>query len=277
MRRNLLSTLINSLLFRWRLSHPPEAPEPELPPMTLDAYRALLAGIPLPTERQRDRFVDYVAHAHSWYKHLPDDPPGVPFTFYLDPFAGWALTQDTAGRLSMVPRGPVNFHYSSMETGVYLASFGHLSYAGNAGSYVVMINPNSKRLEINRRRSPGIYDGAGQLWPLPLAVVEAGTVGLTSYVHFHKSVWVDENDFTRWPEEAGGMATANALWVRHQQLMAGAACDPIEVDPAKPWEAEYSRGSDRLVYELAAPRRQLHHRQMRLALDRVCELAGGGG
>jgi len=59
------------------------------PTLSMDQYRALLADVPLPTKQQKENFVEYASHAHSWYKHLPLCPPGVFFNFFIDKYAGW--------------------------------------------------------------------------------------------------------------------------------------------------------------------------------------------
>jgi hypothetical protein len=56
--------------------------------LSLEQYLALLDGAPAPTREERANFVEYVSHAHSWYKHLPLYPPGCPFYFFLDKYAG---------------------------------------------------------------------------------------------------------------------------------------------------------------------------------------------
>ena len=52
---------------------------------TLEEYREALEGVPRPTDEQIAGFAAFVCKAHSWYKHLPLLPPGVPFQFFLDP------------------------------------------------------------------------------------------------------------------------------------------------------------------------------------------------
>lgn len=47
-----------------------------------------LAAIPLPSFEQTDQFARAIRKAHSWYKKLPIEKPGVVFTFLLDPFRG---------------------------------------------------------------------------------------------------------------------------------------------------------------------------------------------
>src|SRR5918995_5505055 len=60
----------------------------KLPLLTLPEYLSLISDIPLPTQQQKENFVEYVSHAHSWYKHLPLYPPGAPFYFFIDKYAG---------------------------------------------------------------------------------------------------------------------------------------------------------------------------------------------
>jgi hypothetical protein len=54
--------------------------------MTIKAYLDCVAAIPLPSVEQTNRFAREVRRAHSWYKRLPTEKPGVVFTFLLDPF-----------------------------------------------------------------------------------------------------------------------------------------------------------------------------------------------
>jgi hypothetical protein len=54
-------------------------------------YRQLIAPLPIPTVEQTESFAVHVAGAHSWYKHLPYEPPGIPFVVFLDPNAGRKL------------------------------------------------------------------------------------------------------------------------------------------------------------------------------------------
>lgn len=91
-----------------------------------DRYRELISRLPIPTEEQTEKFVEYVVGARSWYKHLPRDPPGTRFVVFLDPNAGRAIVH-ADGRPQY--RDRVNererFHYTWMPTAEYLAKFGH--------------------------------------------------------------------------------------------------------------------------------------------------------
>ena len=66
--------------------------------LSLEQYVALLDGVPMPTQQQKENFVEYVSHAHSWYKHLPLYHPGWPFYFFLDKYAGCDRVAGKDGR-----------------------------------------------------------------------------------------------------------------------------------------------------------------------------------
>ena len=80
--------------------------------LTLDDYQNLLRGPPEPTHEQIEEFARFVATAHSWYKHLPTWPPGVPMRFFLDPCAGMervASWGPLEGRSPLLAHGVVDF------------------------------------------------------------------------------------------------------------------------------------------------------------------------
>src|SRR6478735_1162875 len=56
--------------------------------LTVGGYVEMVHDLPLPTDAQKQNFAVYVAHAHSWYKHLPAFPPGAAFYFFLNEYAG---------------------------------------------------------------------------------------------------------------------------------------------------------------------------------------------
>src|SRR5512139_2782832 len=71
----------------------------DAPEMDIDAYRLLVGAVAPATDGQIEAFADYVASAHSWYKHLPLQPPGVDFHFYIDPNAGMDHLVDASGEV----------------------------------------------------------------------------------------------------------------------------------------------------------------------------------
>ena len=112
----------------------------KLPLLTLGEYLSLISDIPLPTQEQKENFVEYVSHAHSWYKHLPMDQPGAPFYFFIDKYAGYdrfLQKDETAFLEARVTKG---FHYSALPTAEYLARFGHLAYSCGYGKTVVLLS-----------------------------------------------------------------------------------------------------------------------------------------
>jgi hypothetical protein len=93
----------------------------------VDAYRELLPHIPTPTAEQTSRFADFVARAHSWYKHLPLFPPGAPFCFFLDPHAGEEMVV-TRDRCSFRDTTQL-FHHCLVPTAEYHERYGYWQFA----------------------------------------------------------------------------------------------------------------------------------------------------
>jgi len=102
------------------------------------SYVDSVAKLPRPTVQQIAEFVEYVATAHSWYKHLPLLPPGLPFAFYLDPNAGreWIENGSRSRFRERIANAPARerFHYTWQPTSDYVARFGYLTYFANAGT-----------------------------------------------------------------------------------------------------------------------------------------------
>jgi hypothetical protein len=84
----------------------------ELAPLTLRQYVDFLAQTPLPTEQQKQNFIEYVSHAHSWYKHLPLYPPGAPFYFFIDKYAACDRLVSRDGTAVIKERIESGFRYS---------------------------------------------------------------------------------------------------------------------------------------------------------------------
>ena len=74
----------------------------QIPIMDLPAYRALFLNYSKPSLKQIGDFVNFVCHAKSWYKHLPYLPPGEPYHFYLDHYAGWKCMRRFGGKVSFI-------------------------------------------------------------------------------------------------------------------------------------------------------------------------------
>ena len=86
----------------------------DLPEMGLNAYRNWIADIAPPTDAQIEAFADYVSSARSWHKHLPLNPPGTLFQFYIDPYAGMDRVVLASGELRLLERTDKTtaFHYA---------------------------------------------------------------------------------------------------------------------------------------------------------------------
>lgn len=148
-------------------------------PMSMADYVAQLGDMPIPTEAQMKAFAIHVAHAHSWYKHLPFAQPGKPFHLFLGH-----------------PDSSLPPHYSRHPEEQHLQQFGCLDYAtyDEDASEGANSNPVLARL--------------------PPEILEAGKVSLTAFVHTNTSgqglfVWEDQlhkMPFERigWPDQSGG-------------------------------------------------------------------------
>src|SRR5580765_2392503 len=102
---------------------------PPFTELSVESYLALVQNLPLPTPEQRRNFVDYVACAHSWYKHLPPFLPGAPFYFYIDRSAGCNCVPQQDGSYVVAERQKQGFHYSDIPTAEYQTRFGFLNYS----------------------------------------------------------------------------------------------------------------------------------------------------
>lgn len=155
------------------------------------SYVDLVATLPRPTAEQIAEFVEYVATAHSWYKHLPLLPPGLPFTFYLDPNAGreWIENGSRSRFRDRVANAPARerFHYTWQPTSDYIARFGYLTYFAKAvTSFLVPIKngvldtASAPRIQVENRR----WMVVNRSWiTVPEDVRRQGTVYLTAVIH----------------------------------------------------------------------------------------------
>ncbi len=151
------------------------------------SYLDIIRRYPLPTAEQTRNFAEYVAHAHSWYKHLPVYPP-VPFVFYLDPNAGRATLMSKSGKLGFedIVDESSRFHYTWQLTETYRSRLGYWNYFAPYGTYFLV--PHGRAV-IDTRQSgqaeggPAIFVPKSGWITVPEALVLAGTVGVTALVH----------------------------------------------------------------------------------------------
>lgn len=158
------------------------APYTNLHQFTLKEYREALASEGPPTYGQIENFAHYVANAHSWYKHLPAFPPGAPFSFFLDPGAGYDTRLDGNGVVSFHARtAPRGFHYNYRTTVVWRRDFGAFNFKCNRGTSFIVGGTG----EMTSRP----YDGPVILHPefgpcqLPAEIETAGSTTLTAAMH----------------------------------------------------------------------------------------------
>lgn len=148
-------------------------------------YRQLIALLPIPTAEQTESFAVYVVGARSWYKHLPCDPPGVPFVVFLDPNAGRDLLQTADGGAKYRDRVDEreHFHYTWMPTAEYLTKFGHWHYATDRGARSDRRFPASDHAQIDPLGFARVMATDGTSIDVSPEVIAAGTVYLTAYIH----------------------------------------------------------------------------------------------
>ena len=86
-----------------------------------------MSALPPPTSEQLINFVEHMASAHSWYKHLANCAPRDFFQVRVSPTAG--MRHHVTGRfVDYVEDDGTRFHYTWMTTARYRARFGFLDY-----------------------------------------------------------------------------------------------------------------------------------------------------
>jgi hypothetical protein len=141
-------------------------------PVPLRRYVDFIAG-ELPTRQQKENFVDYVSHAHSWYKHLSAYPPGAAFFFFMNKYAGHDRRHGTA---EVKQRTETGFHYAQIPTDVYRAAFGCLDYT-RSGDRVPLVDEGpvvASSGQMTSVPSKGVL-----IYGLPGEVLQSGVVRLT--------------------------------------------------------------------------------------------------
>jgi hypothetical protein len=244
----------------------------ELPLLTIRQYLDLLSDIPLPTQEQKKNFVEYVSHAHSWYKHLPMHQPGAPFYFFLDKYAGYDRFVQKDGTAFLEARVTQGFHYSASPTAEYLACFGHLAFSCGYGKTVVLLSDGP--VAVPRDDIPAVPGDDALMYRLPAEIAEAGLTHLTGVIHSLSANSYDldyriitEKGRLDWPEESGGRDTIKKIVLR---------CDVIRQTKPKwtPVERKAAPGGvsfvDSELYEILTPERLRQCGEMIKAIDRVC-------
>ena len=182
----------------------------------------MVCFLPRPSLEQVDNFVKFVSGAHSWYKHLPLLPPGMPFFFFLDPFSGYDKRFSRDGSVVHVERteNSERLHYSWMFTRTYRERFGHLDYAMNDGTKVLLRTSTAT----HEYADPPKFWTVEGLCHLPPEVTALGSVELTGVIDPRAQrdiVWTrilpiyiarhPADPPRQWPEETGGDSTLRKI------------------------------------------------------------------
>jgi len=189
---------------------------------SLAQYRDVVKNLARPSNEQVESFVQHIAEAHSWYKHLPLLPPGVPFTFFVDPSAGLARILSADGSVQYEERSENDEKYRSlwMTTERYRSQFGYL--AGYRGPTA----PASAGTQHADAFAKGPLFGLdGNSFRIPVEIAEAGVVELTGIIHpLAARAWIwremARKQLVRsrsWPPETGGEETLQAALLLGQQ------------------------------------------------------------
>jgi hypothetical protein len=248
----------------------------------LAQYLEFVAALPLPTQEQKEQFAEYVSHAHSWYKHLSLYPPGTPFHFFLDRYAGSARKDGTPFIKDRTEPGE---HYNQIPTDVYRTAFGYLAYSTGSRNEFPLVVPVVEETPI---RAGGGTPGTGVTntlrYGVPPDIFEAGVARLTGVIHTLSASadmpWQCDKgrrpDQIDWPAESGGPAALNRIVDRCRQLQADVQLDVTGIER---WPLEkYPHSShhlpfvDPVLYELLGPERRRLRGQIIQAIDRVCEV-----
>lgn len=128
----------------------------------MSTYLQEVRRLPPPSDAQIFGFIDYVAGAHSWYKHLPLIPPGILFHFFIDPNAGCDLVVES-GKTRYRERKEEGFHYSDLPTAEYRQRFGYLQYSASAGTSILVRGPKDVLVVSSARGPVSVVKGAG-IW-----------------------------------------------------------------------------------------------------------------
>jgi len=250
-----------------------------LPRLTLREYRKVARDY-LPSESQIEAFVEYVMAAKSWYKHLPLWPPGVPFYFFIDPWAGLDRLLTLDGRVTHLRRSAdqPGFHYSWMPTDVYRSKFGRLTFAAEAGDALYftlaaelpdgrvlrgLVDSNWSRVTIH------LGDG-GEL-QLPEEVLAASRVELTGMVHplaSDPSIWRIRTRL----EEPPASASENAGAAIARDIIARCKRALEEPERAGADDAETRKELEAELVTLLAPERERMRRKMAEAIGAMIRL-----
>lgn len=246
--------------------------------LSLQEYREMVSDLPRPTRQQMEAFALHISGAHSWYKHLPALPPGVPFHFWLDPAAGLDRVSEPDGTLRMVARHTKGFHYASLPTAEYRDRFGFLAYGQNRATEVTLARTDGTSI----LPSDGVGDifdvSEGRLRALPAEVIRAGTAWVSGLIHVRVHYGMLHADLLsyaseNWPSDSGGKVACETIKAR---------CRALIVDRVEPEHLSIEsivesgllnlHGIDMALHRLLEPERDRQRREMVAAIERASAL-----
>jgi CheY-like chemotaxis protein len=246
--------------------------------LTLAEYRALARALPVPLPQQVRQFAEYVAGAHSWYKHLPLLPAKTPIQVFLDPAAGMQVwrTPDGSGRAEI--REESGFHYSWLRTADHHHRFGHLAFSKSSGSSVTLLSGDGSA-QVPSDDAPFVYDPAKRaFYQLPEEALMAGRAFISAIVHTQSSqrwLWEDAiravERFDQVLEPIDGLEIGKRILDRCEALKR----DPARAEPAPPRHKHASslETLDVPLARLIEAERQRQVEELAAAATRVIRLA----
>ena len=203
----------------------PDLDGPNLAQMDLHAYRALATQLPTPSAKQIEAFVGFVAHAHSWYKHMSLVAPTATLQFFLDPYAGMQRVGHPDGTVTVEWRQKRGFHYSWLPTQRYRQSFGYLAFSTAQGTSVSMRSPSGDWLIPSDDSPVVLKEPYARLELVPPEVLKAGAAEVSGLIHTlgaSTDLWahwlIGDDDLPPWPNESGGRATMEGMRSRCAEL-----------------------------------------------------------
>lgn len=245
----------------------------ELPSLTLREYVDLVSDVALPTQLQKENFVEYVSHAHSWYRNLPLTPPGAPFYFFMDKYAGFDRWLSSDGTAILKERTERGIHRSLYPTAKYRDLFGNLAFTRWPGTKMALMSKGPTPVS----HDLAVVGKDAWLYCCPSEVLDAGLTQLTAVIHTRSAfnpLWLDrwpkDPQEIDWPQESGGQLTLEKILSRSEKVL----LDPRAMELLRinlPATGQLS-SVDAILYELLSPERNRQYGEMMKAINRVCDL-----
>jgi hypothetical protein len=239
---------------------PKEPAWKQVPSCTLSQYREIVKELPRPSNAHIENFVLAASEDHSWYKHLPLVPPGVPWWFFVDPWSGFDRTLQEGGRAAHVElMGDETTLGRRLPTKEYRSSFGYLACVTTGwGGFSPPVG------EDGRSMARIWFGGRDTVFRVPVEIEEAGRVEVTAVVHPETAQpWVWSRRFPKetrgWPVETGGDETLREVLSHCERKMQEGG--------------EGIAGFDEKLIALLKPEMRRLHEAMKAAIRRMLSVA----